>query len=181
MAKGNETKNKDQGILMRLRRNKWWRRLTRTALILVVVAGLLIVFATNRFFYLSHQRFPVLSHIQWKYQLDSNVKRFRPQIVGHRGSGIKSTDSEAKVENELIGNTVSAIKAAIAAKVDRIEIDIRKSKDNELIIFHDSNVAAKTDFNKSLLNDSTGEVPDLTLSQLKTLTLTWNLKRRYLL
>lgn len=173
MAKEDDTKNRDQGILTRLRRNKWWRRLTGTALILVVVAGLLIVFASNRFFYMSHQRFSDWSNIQWKYQSDSNVDPSRPWIIGHRGSGVKSTDSEADVDNKLIGNTISAIKAAIDEKVDWIEIDIRKSKDNKLVVFHDSNVAAKTsfDFDESRRSDLTGEVPNLTLDELKGLTL----------
>lgn len=43
----------------------------------------------------------------------------------------------------------------------------------ELVIFHDSNVTAKTNFdpNESLWNDSKGEVSDLTLSELETLNL----------
>jgi glycerophosphoryl diester phosphodiesterase len=173
MANQNETNNKDQGILTRLRRNKWMRRLTRTALILVVVIGLLIVFASNRFFYLSHQRFSNWCLIQWKYQLDSNANRSSLLIIGHRGSGIKSIDSDADVDNKLIGNTIIAINAAIDAKVDWIEIDIRKSKDGVLVVFHDSNVSAKTDFDPNVPHwrDSTGEVSDLTLSQLKSLNL----------
>ena len=173
MANQNETNKKDQGILTRLRRNKSWRRLTRTALILVVVMGLLIVFASNRFFYFSNQRFSNWPPIQWKYQLDSNANRSSPRIIGHRGSGIKSTDSDPDVDNRLIGNTISAIDAAVRAKVDWIEVDIRKSKDGVLVVFHDSNVSAKTDFdpNKPLWNNWTGEVSDLTLSQLESLNL----------
>ena len=186
MTKEDDSKNEGQGILMRLRRNKWWRRLTWTALILVVVAGLLIVFVSNHFFYLSHQRFGIWSHIQWKYQLSSNDERSGPQIIGHRGSGIDSTDSEAKDDNKLIGNTARAIQAAINAKVDWIEIDIRKTHDNKLVVFHDPNVAAKTNFDdlkgktdfddlkaEEDLNQGylSGEVSALTLAQMQALTL----------
>lgn len=172
MANQTDMNNKHHGILGRIRRSKWWRRLTRTALILLVVAGLLIVFASNRFCYLSQQRFGNWSRIQWKYQSASDVKISDLQVIGHRGSGIESTDSEAKFENKLIGNTASSIHAAIN-KSNWIEIDIRESKDGELIVFHDSNVVAKTDFElkKSLLNCSTGEVSGLTLAQLKSLSL----------
>lgn len=105
--------------------------------------------------------------------MDPDSVRARPLIIGHRGSGVPSTDSGADLENSLIGNTLSGIKVAIDAKVDWIEIDIRKSgaKDGEnaeLFVFHDPNVAAKTDFDR---DGSTGEVSDLAPSELKALNL----------
>jgi len=151
-------------------RNAWRRWLKWPATCLLVVTGLWLIFASNRMIYLSHQRFSYGSQVQWKYQLNSDNVRPRPLIIGHRGSGVDSTDPKAKFKHKLIGNTLTAIEQAIDA-ADWIEIDIRKSKqadgeDSELVVFHDANVAAKTDF-----KGSKGAMSDLTLADLKSLNL----------
>ena len=121
---------------MRFRNLKWrW-----IVLLLVVGVVCLFVFGSNRFLYLSHHRFPYTP--QWTHQ--STATNSKPIVVGHRGSGLPSTDSDATSKSRLIGNTREAIDNAIRANVDWIEIDIRKTRDNELVVFHDQRLDEKT-------------------------------------
>ena len=53
----------------------------------------------------------------------------------------------------LIGNTATAIRRAIDAGVDWIEINIRASADRELVVFHDESLNLKT--------SGTGKIQDL--------------------
>ena len=61
-------------------------------------------------------------------------------------------------------NSLQSVIDAIEMKVDIIEIDIRKTKDGQFILMHDSTVDRTT--------NGTGNVNELTLAQLKTLSLT---------
>jgi glycerophosphoryl diester phosphodiesterase len=128
---------------MRLKKINW-RRWRWFALILGMFGVMLLVFASNRCLYLSHQRFPFLTRFQWKHKPAFDVSSAMPQIIGHRGSGLESTDLDATPENSFIGNTRNAIQTAIEANVDWIEIDIRRSKDGKLVVFHDSEIDSKT-------------------------------------
>ena len=85
------------------------------------------------------QSSPVLSRLQWNHNSSSGLPDERPLIIGHRGAGLPSTQSAL-----LIGNTRRAIKTAIDAKVDWIEIDIRITSDNKLVVFHDPEINEKT-------------------------------------
>ena len=49
------------------------------------------------------------------------------KIIGHRGAA-----------GESFENSLSGILAALNAKVDGIEIDVQKTKDDEIIVFHDN-------------------------------------------
>ena len=70
-------------------------------------------------------------------------------IVGHRGAkGVKPE------------NTLSAIEYAIETGVDIVEVDVRKTKDNQLILFHDP------DFKR--LTGKTVKLLDLTLEEIKS-------------
>lgn len=60
-------------------------------------------------------------------------------------------------------NSLSAVQAAIDEGVDIIEIDLRITKDGEVVLMHDGNVDRTT--------TGTGNVSDLTLSQIKQLKL----------
>jgi glycerophosphoryl diester phosphodiesterase len=128
---------------MRLR-NISWRKVLRAVLFVGVLAIGFLVFGSNRFFYLSHQRFPVLAGLQWNHQPASEVRGNRSVIVGHRGSAQESTNPNATSENSLIGNTREAIRKAITANVNWIEVDIRVSEDEKLVLFHDDKLDAKT-------------------------------------
>ena len=84
--------------------------------------------------------FSILSPLEWNEQSDTESSGERPQIIGHRGSGLSSTDPEKESEEQLIGNTATAIQAGIDAKADWIEIDIRLSEDGHLVVFHDEEI-----------------------------------------
>lgn len=71
-------------------------------------------------------------------------------IFAHRGSA--GTHPE---------NTMLAFKEAARVKADGIELDVRLTKDGEVVIFHDDKVDRTT--------DGTGFVKDLTTKELKTL------------
>lgn len=147
------------------KRNHWIWKVTVSVL---MATGIFVSILSNRLLYLSHQRFPLLTWVQLKYASTGVVKAAEPKIIGHRGSGTHSTK-----DGQLIGNTLHSIKAAIAAEVEWLEIDIRMTSDDRLVVFHDESVVDKTDFDmhQSKWPDCTDKVQDLSLFQLETLKL----------
>ncbi|MBI1805389.1 MAG: glycerophosphodiester phosphodiesterase [Ignavibacteriae bacterium] len=80
-------------------------------------------------------------------------------IVAHRGSSANAPE-----------NTLAAFRRAIHDGADAIELDVRLSKDNELIVFHDSRL--------DRTSDGSGYVQDATLGELKELSAgSWYNKR----
>jgi glycerophosphoryl diester phosphodiesterase len=71
--------------------------------------------------------------------------------VGHRGA--RAYEPE---------NTLRSFNKAIDLGVDAIELDVRKTKDNEIIVIHDADVKRTT--------NGEGLVRDLTLKEIKNLT-----------
>ncbi len=71
--------------------------------------------------------------------------------IGHRGASAYAPE-----------NTLKSFKKAIEMGVDAIEFDVRKTKDNRLVVFHDANVKRTT--------NGRGLVADLTLSEIKDLS-----------
>lgn len=71
-------------------------------------------------------------------------------VAAHRGWSSKYPE-----------NTLKAMKAAVDLGVDQLEIDVRVTKDNELVIIHDATVDRTT--------NGTGKVCDFTLEELKAL------------
>ncbi|MES3038971.1 MAG: glycerophosphodiester phosphodiesterase family protein [Bdellovibrionota bacterium] len=71
-------------------------------------------------------------------------------ILAHRGASSSFPE-----------NTVSALSAAVRLGAQGVEFDVRVSKDNQLVLMHDSSVDRTT--------DGEGEVKNLTLKQLKHL------------
>ena len=63
-------------------------------------------------------------------------------------------------------NSIAAIKECIRIGVDVIEIDVRRTKDNHLVVIHDSSVDRTT--------NGTGDVSKLTLNELRALVLKEN-------
>lgn len=57
------------------------------------------------------------------------------KIIGHRGAA-----------GLALENTIESIKAAIDAGVDAVEIDIRATKDNKLVLCHDKNTSGVSKF-----------------------------------
>ncbi|NHJ46452.1 MAG: glycerophosphodiester phosphodiesterase [Asgard group archaeon] len=86
----------------------------------------------------------------WKISPVPFLKGKRPLVIAHRG------DSHIVPENSL-----SAIEDAVKLKVDVIETDLRVTKDDEIILFHDATVNRTT-------NDK-GTVKSFTLAELKKL------------
>jgi len=74
----------------------------------------------------------------------------RVQFVGHRGAAGLAPE-----------NTLGAFAKGIEAGVDAIECDVHLSADGALIVMHDPNVSRTT--------DGIGDVPSLTLAELKKL------------
>jgi glycerophosphoryl diester phosphodiesterase len=71
-------------------------------------------------------------------------------IIGHKGASSIAPE-----------NTLRAFRKAIELKADFIEFDIHLSKDNEMVIIHDSNTFTKTRNN--------GLIKEMTLKELKQL------------
>ncbi len=74
----------------------------------------------------------------------------KTKIVGHRGA--KGYAPE---------NTISSFQKAIDLECDKIELDVRLSKDNQLIVIHDPEV--------DRISDSQGQVSKMTLKEIKRL------------
>ncbi len=84
-----------------------------------------------------------------------------PLIIGHRGVGLRNTKGDG-----YVGNTMKAITRAIDAKPDWIEIDIRKSSDGTMMVFHDKDLHRTT--------GASGNFDSLTKAQLQKLKLNVN-------
>jgi glycerophosphoryl diester phosphodiesterase len=71
--------------------------------------------------------------------------------IGHRGA--KAHEPE---------NTLRSFQAAMSLGVDAVELDVRKTKDNKLVVMHNADVNKTT--------NGEGSVNELTLEQIKKLT-----------
>jgi glycerophosphoryl diester phosphodiesterase len=69
--------------------------------------------------------------------------------VGHRGARAYAPE-----------NTLASFKKAIELGVDAVELDVRKTKDNQIVVIHDADVKRTT--------DGEGLVAELTLGQIKS-------------
>jgi glycerophosphoryl diester phosphodiesterase len=71
--------------------------------------------------------------------------------IGHRGA--RAYEPE---------NTIRSFKKALEIGVDAVELDVRKTKDNQLVVIHDADVKRTT--------DGKGLVSELTLPEIKALS-----------
>jgi glycerophosphoryl diester phosphodiesterase len=76
--------------------------------------------------------------------------RFSTRIIAHRGYSSRYPE-----------NTLSAIRAAVEAGADMVEIDVQLTKDNAIVVMHDQSVYRTT--------NGAGLVKDLTLEQIRSL------------
>ena len=76
--------------------------------------------------------------------------RFPSRIIAHRG-----------YSSQYPENTLSAIRAAVEAGADMVEIDVQLTKDNAIVVMHDKSVYRTT--------TGSGLVKDLTLEQIRAL------------
>jgi len=74
----------------------------------------------------------------------------KPLVIGHRGSPLRAPE-----------NTVPSYLKAIEEGADFIEVDVRTTRDGELVIMHDSTVDRTT--------NGRGRVADMSLSEVKSL------------
>jgi glycerophosphoryl diester phosphodiesterase len=81
------------------------------------------------------------------YKLSAG-QRFIMLRIGHRGA--RAYEPE---------NTLRSFKKALEIGVDAVELDVRKTKDNQLVVIHDADVKRTT--------DGKGLVSDLTLKEIK--------------
>ena len=131
------------------------RRLAWAALLLLMAAGIFTALVSSRFHF-SNQAFPRLARLQGNHQTRFVPDGSDPVLIGHRGAGLAST----KKKGLVVGNTCNAIQAAVDAGVDWIEIDIRRSADGQLVVFHDETIDLKT--------SGAGAVSELDLGQLQS-------------
>lgn len=92
----------------------------------------------------------MFSPFQQAFAADTNGERKQVDNVAHRGASGYAPE-----------NTLAAFDKAVDMKADYIEIDVQQSKDNELVVIHDTTVDRTT--------DGTGKVKDLTFEQLRAL------------
>ena len=117
---------------------KKWRFLI-LGLVAVLVVLCLAVFLRFNF---SSNNLPKVASWQSTFGINrpaNSGKAPMVQVVGHRGSGLTSRN-----ETAYIGNTLRAIANGVDA-ADWIEIDIRKSRDNVLMLFHDKDLVRVVD------------------------------------
>lgn len=81
-----------------------------------------------------------------------NPKSEQVLVVAHRGNWRSAPE-----------NSCAAIDSAIAMKIDIVELDVQKTKDNQLILMHDTSLDRTT--------TGKGEVKDWTLADIKNLKL----------
>jgi glycerophosphoryl diester phosphodiesterase len=80
-------------------------------------------------------------------------------VAAHRGLSGRSTGAWQKYPE----NSLAAIANSIELGIDIVEVDVRKTKDGQLILMHDANVDRTT--------DGTGGITNLTLAEIKQLHL----------
>ncbi|MCM4168600.1 glycerophosphodiester phosphodiesterase [Arenibacter sp. H213] len=81
----------------------------------------------------------------------------KPLVIGHRGAMGHATE-----------NTLESIQTAMDLGVDMLEIDVFKTRDGEIVVFHDSSLKR--------LTGQPGNIEELDLKAVKALTLARNTK-----
>ena len=89
---------------------------------------------------------------QWRKNPQFFYNKEKPLIIGHRGSPTCFTE-----------NTAASFQKAIEQGVDGIELDVRLSKDKQIVVFHDKDLRRLSNRNE--------KIGDLSLSELQTIVL----------
>ncbi|MFW5913484.1 MAG: glycerophosphodiester phosphodiesterase family protein [Bacillota bacterium] len=116
--------------------------LTRTRMrriTIIIILGLIAINVTNVFTVLARSK---------------NRSEFfnYPEIVAHRGASWDAPE-----------NTLSAVETALEQEVDGIEIDVRMTEDEHVVLMHDASLMRTT-------NDTSGQwVRDMTLEEVRSL------------
>jgi glycerophosphoryl diester phosphodiesterase len=81
-----------------------------------------------------------------------------PVLVAHRGASYTAPES-----------TLPAVKAALESGIDYIELDIQRTKDGKLVIFHDTNLLRLTNAKIVFPDKNNYELHNFTLKELRRL------------
>lgn len=82
----------------------------------------------------------------------------KTKIFAHRGASVKFAE-----------NTMPAFEEAIRAGADGIELDIQKTKDNQIIVTHDENLKRVTLQNKKIVETDYSEIKQLNAAAFRQL------------
>jgi glycerophosphoryl diester phosphodiesterase len=115
----------------------WKRRRLWAAVFVVLLSGVLWLAFTRLYF--SYQDHEFLAKLQRGQHEKTDPSGDRPVIIAHRGAQVgHSKDQRA------IGNTASAIERGTNSGSEWIEIDILRTNDGVLVVFHDAEIDQKT-------------------------------------
>lgn len=95
---------------------------------------------------------PINAGVSYRNKLLTTTTSEYVMVVAHRGCWQKAPE-----------NSISAINDCLGIDVDMVEIDVRKTKDNKLVVIHDESVDRTT--------NGTGLVTELTLEDIQSLFL----------
>lgn len=73
----------------------------------------------------------------------------KPLVIGHRGAPVAAPE-----------NTLSAFREAVAQGVDMVELDVRMSKDDQIVVCHDETI--------DRTSDGKGEIREMTLQEIQS-------------
>lgn len=91
-----------------------------------------------------------------------------PQVVAHRGASVDAPE-----------NTLAAIRLAARRGADRVEVDVRRSRDGRMVLMHDGSARRTTDVEAVYPRRRPWRVAELSLPQLRALDAgSWH-SRRY--
>ena len=88
----------------------------------------------------------------WRKNPQPYYDKKEPLVFGHRGS-----------PNMVTENTLPSFKTALSQGVDGIELDVRMSKDGQIVIFHDKEL--------SRLSERSENIKDLSLAEIQCIEL----------
>lgn len=94
--------------------------------------------------------------VQAKWEKKGEVSRI--YIVAHRAN------TKASADQGIPDNSIPNIRKAIELGVDMVELDVRTTKDGQLVLMHNATIDATT--------EGTGAVSSLTLAQIKSYKMT---------
>ncbi|CAN5442385.1 hypothetical protein BH09BAC4_BH09BAC4_27400 [soil metagenome] len=92
-------------------------------------------------------------------QSPDSVGHYRTRLTAHHKMGVSAHRGSSEIAPE---NTLATFRAVLQLKVDYIEIDVRTTKDGQLVILHDATLNRTT--------NGTGSVKEQTLAELKKLS-----------
>ena len=81
-----------------------------------------------------------------------------PVLVAHRGASYTAPES-----------TLPAIKSALESGIDYIELDVQRTKDGKLVVFHDTSLLRLTDAKSVFPDRNNYELHNFSLEELKSL------------